>query len=234
MKHTTHIPVSKRVMDVTISLFMLVAVAPLMLVIALLIKLSSPGPVFYVAPRAGRQGRPFGQLKFRTMHVGADHGGAFTASNDARVFAVGRFLRLFKLDELPQLLNVLRGEMSVVGPRPEDVETVRSCYRPEQMEVLEALPGLTGIPQVRFFPELSVIDPEGMDPQRHYREQILPVRLAMDLDYVRRRTLWMDLCLVLKTAYLVLFESWRVLLFGTRARRLPAPATAQRGGSVNV
>ena len=233
MKARPEIPASKRALDVTLSLLMLLLAGPLMILIAVLIKLASPGPAFYVAPRAGCGGRAFGQLKFRTMHPGADREGAFTASNDERVFLVGKLLRLFKLDELPQILNVLRGEMSIVGPRPEDLETVRDCYTPEQRQVLETLPGLTGIPQVEFFPELSVIDPEGMDPQQHYRERILPVRLAMDLNYVRTRTLWLDLRLIAKTLYLVLFESWRVLLFGARSRSVPMPPAFAPGDGRN-
>jgi len=222
MKGKARIPACKRAMDVALSAAALALAAPVMLLAAALIKLSSPGPVFYIAPRAGWRGRVFGQLKFRTMHVGSDKQGAFTAKDDPRVFFVGRILRLFKIDELPQFVNVLRGEMSVVGPRPEEVETVRNCYTAEQRKVLEALPGLTGIPQVRFFPELSVIDAEGMDPQRHYRQRVLPMRLELDLEYVRGWSFWLDVRLIAKTVCLVLFESWKVLLFGQRELRLAA------------
>jgi len=215
---------AKRVFDIVFATLGLAAATPLFLLAAAAIKLSSRGPVFYVAPRAGRFGIPFGQLKFRTMHTGADRAGAFTAKNDVRVFAAGRLLRLFKIDELPQLLNVLRGEMSFVGPRPEDLATVRECYTPQQRRVLDALPGLTGLPQVRFFPELSVIDTEGMDPQEHYRRVILPMRLAMDLEYVRRQSFWFDLKLIAWTAWLILFTSWRVLLFGAVERKLTLEA----------
>jgi lipopolysaccharide/colanic/teichoic acid biosynthesis glycosyltransferase len=215
---------AKRIFDIVFAMLGLAAAAPLLLLAAAAIKLSSRGPVFYVAPRAGRFGVPFGQLKFRTMHTGADRAGAFTAKNDSRVFPAGRLLRLFKIDELPQLLNVLRGEMSFVGPRPEDLATVRECYTTPQRRVLEALPGLTGLPQVRFFPELSVIDTEGMDPQEHYRRVILPMRLAMDLEYVRRQSFWFDLYLIAWTAWLILFASWRVLLFGAVERKLSLEA----------
>ncbi|MCX6623631.1 MAG: sugar transferase [Acidobacteria bacterium] len=211
-------PVSKRVLDITVCGSALVLLAPLLLAIAILIKLSSRGPVLYIAPRAGRFGIPFGQLKFRTMHTGADKAGAFTAHNDSRVFAVGRFLRLFKLDELPQLWNVVRGDMSVVGPRPEDLATVRECYNAGQMQVLAVAPGLTGLPQVRFFPELSVIDPRGLDPQQHYRRLVLPMRLEMDLEYVRRQSLPFDLYLIAWTAWLILFKSWFILLAGQKQR----------------
>ncbi|MBY0505763.1 MAG: sugar transferase [Bryobacteraceae bacterium] len=197
----------KRATDLTLVWIALLFLGPLMLLAAILIKLSSRGPVFYVAPRMGHRGVPFGQLKFRTMHVGADRQGAFTAQQDRRVFPVGRWLRLFKIDELPQILNILRGEMSVVGPRPEDISTVERCYSPEQRQVLEAVPGLTGLVQVRFFPELSVVDPGGMDPQEHYQRVILPMRLEMDFEYIRRQSFWFDAGLILQTIYLILVKA---------------------------
>ena len=143
----TRSPIFKRLMDILFSAIGLVLLGPLMLLAAAVIRLSSPGPVFYVAKRAGLHGRAFGLLKFRTMQVGADRLGACTAQNDSRVFAAGRILRLFKIDELPQLINVLRGEMSIVGPRPEDWQIVHDCYTPEQRRVLEVVPGLTASPK---------------------------------------------------------------------------------------
>ena len=197
----------KRATDLAFVSAALVLLGPLMLLVALLIKLSSRGPVFYIAPRMGWRGIPFGQIKFRTMHVGADRQGAFTVQHDRRVFAVGRWLRLFKIDELPQILNILRGEMSVVGPRPEEVATVEKCYTTEQREVLNAMPGLTGLPQVRYFPELSIIDPGDMDPQLHYQTVMLPIRLEMDLEYIRRRSFWFDLGLIAWTIYLIVVRA---------------------------
>ena len=219
----------KRATDLTLVLGALVFLGPLMLLAALLIKLSSRGPVFYVAPRMGLRGTRFGQLKFRTMHVGADRQGAFTAQGDRRVFAVGRWLRLFKVDELPQILNILRGEMSVVGPRPEDVATVDECYTVEQRRVLEAVPGLTGLVQVRFFPELSVVDPGGMDPQEHYRRVILPVRLEMDLEYIRRQSFWLDAILIARTSYLIVVKA-PALALGMAPRKVELPELV-RGNS---
>lgn len=209
----------KRATDLVLALLALALLGPLMLLVALLIKLSSRGPVFYVAPRMGYGGVPFGQLKFRTMHAGADRQGAFTVRHDRRVFAVGRWLRLFKIDELPQVLNIIRGEMSVVGPRPEELETVERFYTTAQRRVLEAVPGLTGLPQVRYFPELSIIDPLGMDPQEHYQKVILPVRLEMDLEYIRRRSFWFDLGLIGWTIYLIVVRA-PLLAMGMKARRL--------------
>ena len=223
-----YIPPAKRALDLTLCLIALVFLGPFMLLAAALIKLSSPGPVFYHAIRAGYKGRPFAELKFRTMHLNSDRFGSFTARNDSRVFAVGRFLRLFKIDELPQILNILRGEMSIVGPRPEDTETVEKCYTAEQRRVLDVAPGLTGFPQVRFFPELSMIDPGGMDPLEHYRRVILPMRLEMDLEYVRRQSFWLDVSLIARTIFLIAVKSWWVLLFGQKSVNIETPVEASQ------
>lgn len=208
---------TKRLLDVALSLAALIVLAPLFALLAVLIPLVARGPVFYVASRMGQGGVPFGQLKFRTMHTGADKLGAFTATGDTRVFPLGRILRLFKLDELPQLINILRGEMSIVGPRPEDVQTVERYYTPAQRRVLDAVPGLTGLPQVRFFPELSIIDPGGMDPQEHYKRVILPMRLEMDLEYIRRQSVWFDLYLILTTIVLITIKA-PLLALGVKVR----------------
>ncbi len=215
------IAVSKRVTDVVLSLFALLLLGPVMFAAALMIKLSSPGPVLYRARRAGYKGQPFDELKFRTMHQGANRHGAFTPANDTRIFPAGRLMRLFKIDELPQIFNILQGEMSIVGPRPEDVAIVSECYDSRQRQVLEVPPGLTGFPQIRFFPDLSIIDSKGMDPQQHYRTVILPMRLEMDLEYVRRRSFWLDAYLMLMTVYLIAVKSWPVLFSGPKTVQLP-------------
>jgi lipopolysaccharide/colanic/teichoic acid biosynthesis glycosyltransferase len=221
------IPFTKRALDLLLCGLAMIVLGPVMLLAAIAIRLSSPGPIFYHAKRAGYKGQAFYELKFRTMRLGADRDGAFTAREDPRVFAAGKLLRLFKIDELPQILNIIRGEMSIVGPRPEAYEIVEECYTPEQRQVLDAAPGLTGFPQVRFFPELSVIDTGGIDPQEHYKKIILPMRLDMDLDYVRRQSLGLDLYLIGYTAYLILIKSWIVLIFGARTHSLPEkPGTA--------
>jgi lipopolysaccharide/colanic/teichoic acid biosynthesis glycosyltransferase len=205
-------PTSKRLIDIVLSAIGLVLLGPVMLLAAVVVRLSSQGPVFYIAKRAGIHGRAFGLLKFRTMHIGAHRLGACTAPNDARVFAAGRVLRLFKIDELPQLINVLRGEMSIVGPRPEDWQIVQECYTPAQKQVLDVAPGLTGIPQVRFFPEFPEGNSAGTDPQEYYRRVTLPMRLELDLAYVRTRSFRLDFYLIAVTAWLVLIKSWFVLL----------------------
>lgn len=223
----TATPWWKRATDITLCGLALVVLGPLMLVAAVAIWLSSPGPLLYVAPRMGRGGRPFGQFKFRSMHVGADRKGAFTEKNDNRIFWAGRVIRLFKIDELPQIFNILRGEMSVVGPRPEDIKTVENYYTAEQRRVLAVLPGLTGLPQVRFFPELSIIDPEGMDPQEHYCRIILPLRLEMDLEYIRRQSFWFDLRLIAWTVALIVWKA-PLLALGFRFEPVTVEAFGQQ------
>ena len=206
------IPLWKRLTDVSVSLLALVVLGPVMLLVALAVKLSSPGPVFYIPKRTGHKGRLFGQIKFRTMRVGADRQGAFTCKNDPRIFPFGKFLRLFRLDELPQFFNVLRGEMSVVGPRPEDPAIVGECYTAGQRRVLDTPPGMTCLRQVLLFPECAQLDAGGTDSQQYYRQTILPKLLEMDLEYVRRRSFRLDLGLIAATAYLVAVKSWYVLL----------------------
>jgi len=219
------IPLWKRTTDVVLSSLAILVSAPLMLLVAAVIKLSSAGPIFYVAKRAGYRGQVFGQIKFRTMHTGADRQGAFTRKDDDRIFPAGRFLRLFRLDELPQFFNVLRKEMSIVGPRPEDPTIVEQCYTQQQREVLNVLPGLTCLRQIRFFPDCSSLDC-GSDSQRYYREVILPQFLEMDLDYVRRQSFWLDFKIIILTAYLVLIKSWTALLRRTRSKPAPVGTTA--------
>jgi lipopolysaccharide/colanic/teichoic acid biosynthesis glycosyltransferase len=223
------IPFWKRLTDIVICGAALIVAAPLLLLAAIVVKLSSPGPVFYVGKRAGLRGEEFGIWKFRTMHVGSDRVSGYTGEGDPRVFPAGRLLRLFKMDELPQIFNILRGEMSVVGPRPEDLSIVRECYSAEQMEVLSVPPGLVGIPQVRYFPDFCHIDTEGMSAEEHYRKVILPFRLQLDLEYVRRMSLWYDIYLISATAFLLLFKTWYILLFGQKMKRLPVVQPGSTG-----
>jgi lipopolysaccharide/colanic/teichoic acid biosynthesis glycosyltransferase len=225
-RNRIEIPISKRALDLAVSVTALLLLAPVMLLVAALIKLCSPGPVFYIGRRAGYKGRPYGQIKFRTMHVGADRDGSFTRRNDARVFPLGRVLRLLRLDELPQFFNVLKGEMSVVGPRPEDYQIVQECYTPEWRRTLEVPPGLTGLRQVRLFPDCSSLDKPGVPPMEYYRSEVLPKLLAIDLEYVRRRTFWLDVYLIAATFYLIACKSWFILLAHRRGRTLVEPRAA--------
>lgn len=187
----------KRVLDVVASVAGLVVLSPVMLVIALAIRLTSRGPVFYRAQRAGVGGAPFTMFKFRTMRVQEPGASRITAGADDRVFPVGRTLRRFKLDEIPQLINVVTGDMSLVGPRPEDVGIVKEFYEPWMMETLTVRPGLTSPGSLYG----SAIEDEiaGDDPERDYAERILPPKLKLELDYVRTQSFVGDLRLIVRT-----------------------------------
>ena len=187
----------RRLLDLVASLAGLTLLSPFFVLIALLIALDSPGPVFYRGQRVGRHGRLFRLYKFRSMVVSADpQGPGITAAGDARITRVGRFLRRAKLDELPQLINVLLGDMSLVGPRPEDPRYV-AFYTPEQRRVLSVRPGITSPASLAFRHEEQLL--AGEDWETHYRTRVLPDKLALDLAYLTRRTLLSDLALILRT-----------------------------------
>lgn len=171
----------KRLFDILVSLAGLIVLSPLFALVALWIKLDSRGPVFFRQERVGRGGRPFTILKFRTMVVDADKSGFYTAENDPRVTRPGRFLRKTSLDELPQLVNILRGDMSIVGPRPTLAYQVEQ-YSPDQRRRLEVRPGVTGWAQI------------------HGRNTLTwPERIEYDVWYVDHYSLWLDLRILLAT-----------------------------------
>ncbi len=189
----------KRGMDLTLAAVGLVLTLPLWVLVALAIRLDSPGGVFFAHERVGRYGRKFKVLKFRTMVQDAPKlGGAITAGHDPRITRVGRILRKTKLDELPQLWNVLKGEMSIVGPRPE-VEKYVALYSEEARQViLSVRPGITGLTQMRYRHEERLLA-EQPDPERFYREELLPKKIDSDIEYVRTRSLLKDLQILLLT-----------------------------------
>ncbi len=195
----------KRIVDGLVALVGLLALAPLFALIALLIRLDSPGGVFFAHERVGRYGRKFKALKFRTMVQDApQRGAAITAGCDPRITRVGRILRTTKLDELPQLWNVLKGEMSLVGPRPE-VEKYVQLWEPALREVvLSVRPGITGLTQIRYRHEERLLA-QHADPEKYYRETLLPLKLQSDVEYVQRRSVWFDAWLLARTLY-ALFE----------------------------
>jgi lipopolysaccharide/colanic/teichoic acid biosynthesis glycosyltransferase len=186
-----------RIIDVIASGLGLLILSPLFLVLALLVKLTSHGPAFYRAARIGKGGHAFRLYKFRTMISGGDGTGpGITAADDTRITRIGRFLRKTKLDELPQLINVLGGEMSLVGPRPEDPRYV-ALYTPTQRQVLVVRPGITSAASLAFRDEATLL--QGSDWHRAYVERILPQKLAIDLAYLQQRTIWSDLLLIFRT-----------------------------------
>lgn len=174
-----------------------VLLSPLLVGISAAVWLHDRGPVFYRARRVGRGGREFDVLKFRTMVVDADkQGPGITASGDARITPVGRFLRRTKLDELPQLLNVIRGDMGLVGPRPEDPRYV-ALYTQEQRTVLAVRPGITSAASLAYRHEEALLS--GDDWEHVYRNRVMPEKLAIDLEYLRTRTLRGDVKLIVRT-----------------------------------
>ncbi len=190
----------KRAFDVVVAAAGLVMTSPVIAAAALAVKLESSGPAFYSGPRAGMEGRAFRIHKLRTMRAGAP-GPAVTAGDDPRITRVGRFLRRTKLDELPQLFNVLKGDMSLVGPRPEDPKYV-ALYTPEQRAVLAVRPGITGPAVLRFIDEEAIL--RGGDPETGYVRDVMPRKLAVDLEYVRHASFAGDLRILGRTLLTVL------------------------------
>lgn len=201
----------KRALDVAFALVALLLASPVMLLVALAVKLTSSGPILYRGERVGLAGRTFKQLKFRSMTHGAG-GGISTGPTDRRVTTVGTLLRFTKLDELPQFINVLRGEMSIVGPRPEEVSIVKDFYTHDQLRVLSVRPGLTSSFDLRFLLDFYDEIPPNTDPDQYYCSVLLPLRRKMDLEYVERMSMWLDTKLILQTAYSVLIKNWWIVL----------------------
>ncbi|MBX3345875.1 MAG: sugar transferase [Nitrospira sp.] len=202
----------KRLCDVGVASVLLLLLSPLLLVIALVIRWSDGGPVFYRAPRVGLRGQPFRMWKFRTMVQHADQlGGPSTPDGDPRVTPVGRWLRQHKLDELPQLFNVCGGTMSLVGPRPE-VQHYVDLYSEEERVILTVRPGLTDWASLWNIDEGALLK-GSPDPEKVYLETIRPVKLRLQLAYVRQRSFGTDLRILLHTAI--------ALARGKGARPLP-------------
>ncbi|HEX2088130.1 MAG TPA: sugar transferase [Solirubrobacteraceae bacterium] len=190
--------------------------------IAIAVFLDSPGPVFYRAPRIGRGGRPFSMLKFRTMRHGAG-GPPLSAAGDERYTPLGHWLARHRLDELPQVWNVLRGEMRLVGPRPELAEFVAD-YPDEYERILRVLPGLTGPAQLEFAREGELLA-AAADRVELYRRSVLPAKVEIDLAYAARPSVRRDLALLLRTAVLPVARLRRYALMLGAAQTRPAPAT---------
>jgi lipopolysaccharide/colanic/teichoic acid biosynthesis glycosyltransferase len=191
----------KRIFDIIVSLLGVILLSPLFLLIALLIKLDSRGPIFYRSVRIGKMGKPFRIFKFRTMIPEAEKlGGLTTTFDDSRVTRIGRFLRKYKLDELPQLINVLKGEMSLVGPRPE-VKEYFDTLKPEVKEkILSVKPGMTDLASLWDFREDEMLK-ESKDPERDYIEKIRPKKTQLQLEYIERRSFLLDLKIIFKTIF---------------------------------
>lgn len=195
----------KRLFDIVASAMGLLTFSPVFLVVAVLIKMDSPGPVFYRGLRIGRYGQPFRVFKFRTMEMNAERvGGPSTPEDDPRITRIGRVLRRYKIDELPQLINVLDGGMSMVGPRPEVQQEV-SLYSREERAILRVRPGITDYASIKFHNEGEILK-GAEDPHEAYRRLIRPEKVRLGLEYVRDHSLWTDLTIIMKTV-MTLFET---------------------------
>jgi FlaA1/EpsC-like NDP-sugar epimerase/lipopolysaccharide/colanic/teichoic acid biosynthesis glycosyltransferase len=221
--------VGKRVLDLCGAVFGLALSLPLLLVIAIAIKLDSSGPVLYTPIRAGLKGRPFRLYKLRSMVVGADAGSVITGKADSRITRVGRWIRLLRLDELPQLFNVLKGDMSLVGPRPEACP-IAALYTEEQRRVLDLRPGITGPTQLLWMGEADRIPP-GISPEQYYVSSLLPQKLQSDLWYVETRTLASDLGYIIQTPFRLAQQAFARSTRGRKASRVLADLVAVVVGS---
>ncbi len=188
----------KRTFDIITSLSGLMLLGPLIFFLIIFIKFDSPGPAFYRGERVGRYGKTFRIFKFRTMVADAEKsGGPSTASDDPRITRVGKFLREYKLDELPQLVNVLKGDMSIVGPRPEVLMEVET-YTNEERRILEVRPGITDWASLTFHNEGEILK-GSPDPHQAYREKIKPGKMRLALKYVDERSFLTDIRIILET-----------------------------------
>ncbi len=188
----------KRLFDIISSGLGLIVLSPLFAFLAVWIKVDSKGPVFYRQTRVGRNNKDFRLYKFRSMRPDSDKLGLITiGGHDPRVTRSGYYIRKYKLDEFPQLINVFIGDMSLVGPRPE-VRKYVDMYTPEQMRVLSVRPGITSLASIRYRNENDILA-AAEDPDRCYIEQVMPDKLAIDLEYVERATLWNDIKLIFST-----------------------------------
>ena len=195
----------KRLFDIIASGLGLFALSPLFAVLAVWIKADSKGPVFYRQMRVGRDNKDFRLYKFRSMRPDSDKLGLITVGGrDPRVTRSGYYIRKYKLDEFPQLINVLKGDMSLVGPRPE-VRKYVDMYTPEQLRVLSVRPGITSLASIRYRNENDILA-TATDPDKAYIEQVMPDKLAIDLEYVPRANLWTDIKLIFSTLKSILLK----------------------------
>ncbi len=200
----------KRLLDLYLVTCGLIFLVPIFFLITVLATIISPGPVFYRQDRVGKDGRNFKILKFRTMHVDADKcGPSVTASGDPRITSIGRTLRALKLDELPQLWNVLKGDMSLVGPRPE-VPLYVKCYTEEQKKVLNIRPGITDPSSLAYRCEEELLSAQA-NPEAYYQEVVLPHKLSLNAEYIRNVSLKYDLSLLIKTLFYLFFNRPRYI-----------------------
>ena len=187
----------KRIFDITLSLFGLIILLPFMLIVAILIKIDSKGPVFFKQSRVTKNGKEFKIFKYRTMRVGSDKYSQITVGKDGRITKIGSFLRKYKLDEIPQLINVLIGNMSLVGPRPEVPKYV-ALYTDEQKKILKVKAGITDYASIEFSNENDLLASEE-DPEKAYIEKIMPKKIELNKKYLSEISILTDIKIILLT-----------------------------------
>lgn len=192
---------AKRLFDLCVASTLFIFFLPIFVVIAILIKMNSKGPIFYIGNRTGFNGVPFGMYKFRSMVLDADKGAGTTGFNDPRVTSIGKILRYYKLDELPQLLNVIKGDMSIVGPRPE-LSKYTDLFTEEEKIILTVRPGITDYSSV-VFSELDKHAGE-IEPEKNFENKILPIKNKLRIQYVKESNFWVDIIIIIKTVMILL------------------------------
>lgn len=197
-----------RLFDIIFSLLILIIFLPLFLIFSLLIIVNSKGPVLYLQKRVGKNGRIFNLVKFRTMYVNADKQGFLTIGNDKRITSVGKFLRKYKLDELPQFINVLLGHMSIVGPRPEVPKYV-ALYNERQKKILTVKPGITDYSSLIYFEESNELS-KTTDPEKYYIEVIMPHKINLSLKYIENKTFWFDIKIIIWTFMRIISIKYKI------------------------
>lgn len=194
----------KRLFDIFCSSIGLIILSPILLLLALLIKLESKGPVFFLQTRVGLNNTDFKLFKFRSMFMDAEKRGQLTVGmRDPRITRMGYYLRKFKLDELPQLLNVIKGDMSLVGPRPE-VRKYVNLYNTKQMQVLTVRPGITDYASIKFINENELLA-QANDPEAFYISDIMPQKLELNISYIEQKGFFKDISLILKTFLKIIY-----------------------------
>ena len=190
----------KRIFDVIASILGIISLFPFFVLLALWVSVESRGGIFYRQRRMGKNGKPFQLLKFRSMYVGSDKSSRITVGNkDSRITRSGQFIRKYKLDEFPQLINVIVGDMSIVGPRPEVEEYVK-LYDDEQRQVLTVRPGISDYASIEYMDENELLS-EAEDPQKKYIDEIMPAKLRLNLKYIEQQSFQTDLSIILRTIF---------------------------------
>jgi lipopolysaccharide/colanic/teichoic acid biosynthesis glycosyltransferase len=216
----------RRLFDLVVAGGALLCAGPVIAVAAIGVKLSSSGPAFFKASRVGQGGNLFIMYKLRTMHCRETAGSSITAAEDPRVFLVGKILRVLKIDELPQLLNIVKGEMAIVGPRPEAPDIVENHYTDEYHRSLDVPPGLTSPGSIYYYTHgEQILAEDGTDAEELYLQRLLPRKMAIDLEYLDRATLQSDLGVMLRTASVLIQKALGRTTF-------PQPASVTSSASV--